>query len=143
MRKFLPLAAAGAWLLVVAGVAMAQSYEQGPLPPTGPSSLAITNVSEPALPASAVGQRLMTIRNESLGTIVAVNNDSLILRGGGGLKIVPRANYYFTGNGATLRVGSMMTGEDVAVLPNYVAPTASMIPANATPNTNSRAKTLP
>jgi hypothetical protein len=81
----------------------------------------------------------MTIRNDSLGTIVAVNNDSLILRGGGGLKVVPRGNYYFTGNGASLRVGSMMTGEDVAFLPNYVAPTA----ANPTPNTNSRAKTLP
>ena len=125
MRKFLPAAAAGAWLLVVAGVAMAQAYNQGPLPPTGPSSLAITSVSEPALPASAVGQRLWTIRNESLGTIVAVNNDSLILRGGGGTKIVPRGNYYFTGTGASLRVGSMMTGDDVAVLPNYVPPTAS------------------
>ena len=142
MRKFLPLAAAGAWLLVVAGVAMAQAYNQGPLPPTGPSSLAITSVSEPPLPASAVGQRMWTIRNDSLGTIVAVNNDNLILRGGGGLKIVPRGNYFFTGSGADLRVSSMMTGEDVAVLPNYIAPSA-VAPANATPNTNSRAKTLP
>jgi hypothetical protein len=125
MRKFLPLAAAGAWLLVVAGVAMAQSYNQGPLPPTGPSSLAITNVSEPPLPASAVGQKIWTRRNESLGTIVAINNDSLILRGGGGLKIVPRGNYYFTGSGAGLRVGSLMTGDDVAALPNYVPPTAA------------------
>jgi hypothetical protein len=135
MRKFLPLAAAGAWLLVVAGVAMAQAYNQGPLPPTGPSSLAITSVSEPPLPASAVGQTLWTIRNDSLGTIVAVNNDNLILRAGSGLKVVPRANYYFTGSGANLRVGSMMTGDDVAALPRYIAPTASMSP---TMNMNSR-----
>jgi len=129
MRKFLPLAAAGAWLLVVAGVAMAQSYNQGPLPPTGPSSLAITSVAEPPLPASAVGQKVWTRRNESLGTIVSIaNNGDLILRAGG-LKIVPRANYYFTGSGAGLRVGSLMTGDDVSVLPNYVPPTAAVTSA--------------
>ncbi|HET7597250.1 MAG TPA: hypothetical protein VFK15_09985 [Burkholderiales bacterium] len=137
MGKFLPLAAAGAWLLVVAGVAMAQSFNQGPLPPTGPSSLAITSVSEPPLPASAVGQKIWTRRNDSLGTIVAIqNNGDLILRAGG-LKIVPRANYYFTGSGANLRVGSLMTGDDVGALPPYIPPTAAASPGQS-PMPNSR-----
>jgi hypothetical protein len=125
MRKILPLAAAGAWLLATAGVAMAQAYNQGPMPPVGPSSLAITAVTEPAIPGSAVGQNLLTIRNDTLGTIVAVRNDSLILRSGKTLRVVPRSHVFFNGSGNDVTVRSMMTGEDVAALPRYIPPTAA------------------
>jgi len=127
MRKILPLAAAGAWLIVLAGVAMAQAYNQGPLPPTGPSSLAITGVTEPPIPATAVGKNLLTIRNDSLGTIAAVRNDSLILRAGGTLRVVPRSHVFFDGSGSDVTVRSMMTGADVAALPRYVPTTAANV----------------
>jgi len=111
----------------VAGTAMAQAFDQGPLPPAGPSSLAITGVTEPAIPASAVGRNLLTIRNDTLGVIVTARNDGLILRSGNAMRIVPRSHVFFTGSGSDVTVRSIMTGDDVAALPRYIPPTAASL----------------
>jgi hypothetical protein len=124
MRKFVPAAAAAIWLLAVAGAAMAQAYPQGPLPPTGPSSLAISTATEAPLPASTVGQTVWSNRNDAMGTIVAINGDTVIVRAGG-MHIVPRDHLFITGSGAAMRVGTMMTGADLRALPKYEPPRAS------------------
>ena len=131
MRKYLPLAAAAAWLLVVAGTAMAQRYNEGPLPPTGPSSLAITAPGPgmaPPITAAAVGRNLLTNRNDIIGYIIGVRNDALIVRPGNNFGIspkavvVPRDYVYVTGD----TIHTQMTGSQLASMPAYIAPKASL-----------------